>query len=590
MTQNVLISWAWHLVYIVAGMLLPPMINRQLHQETLGIWYFAWGLVNYFGLLSLGVMGTVSRYVARYRAVRDAQNMNNTVRTGLLIYLCTGAAVLGLTILAVALLPSVFGSRLAGHVLQAQWVVLLLGLSLVVEFVFGVFQSILTGCYRFGTQHAITSGVYILAAGGMIVSLLAGAGLQTMAGIAVMEKLIAGILRMAASYRFCDGLRISTGTVSLRFTGELLRFGFKSILASVSRILTYQTPAILIMTCLGPGPLALYGPAAALVRHVDMLVSKFANVFTPTASALDAQGGKESLRELFVKGTQYGLYTSLPMVAVLVFLGGTILPLWMREETYRQGATVLTILATREGTSVTVIDNKRDAFQAGRTWGQRLFFNQKGQRASLTGERLSDYESRRYIRPSDGRAPVADSQEALNMVLLIQVPLKQKKPMRFHQYAPLAFESAGPKTTALRRSDVEAAVIGHGRVEGPFTEIDNLDIERDPRFPIRVTVQFYKATSNGAVAAADMAQIARQIKRVYDDADYVGSLVTAPDIGRPTEHDGPKTQPRGWWHSFWHRNRKNTGQSRGDALRMLRELRGRTWGQELARALKRIEK
>ncbi len=345
MTQNVLISWAWHLVYIVAGMLLPPMINRQLHQETLGIWYFAWGLVNYFGLLSLGVMGTVSRYVARYRAVRDAQNMNNTVRTGLLIYLCTGAAVLGLTILAVALLPSVFGSRLAGHVLQAQWVVLLLGLSLVVEFVFGVFQSILTGCYRFGTQHAITSGVYILAAGGMIVSLLAGAGLQTMAGIAVMEKLIAGILRMAASYRFCDGLRISTGTVSLRFAGELLRFGFKSILASVSRILTYQTPAIRIMTCLGPGPLALYGPAAALVRHVDMLVSKFANVFTPTASALDAQGGKESLRELFVKGTQYGLYTSLPMVAVLVFLGGTILPLWMREETYRQGATVLTILA-----------------------------------------------------------------------------------------------------------------------------------------------------------------------------------------------------------------------------------------------------
>lgn len=264
-------------------------------------------------------------------------------------------------------------------------------------------------------------------------------------------------------------------------------------------------------------------------------------------------------------------------------------PVLFNYQSYEGDPAVLTILATREGTSVTVIDNKRDAFQAGRTWGQRLFFNQRGQRASLTGERLSDFEHRRDIRPSDGRAPVADSQEGLNVVLLIQVPLKQKKPMRFHGEEVLESLSYISKTTALRKSDVEAAVIGHGRVEGPFTEIDNLDIERDPRFPIRVTVQFYKATSNGAVDAADMAEIARQIKRVYDDADYVGSLVTAPDIGRPTEHDGPKTQPRGWWHSFWHRNKKNTGQSRGDALRMLRELRGHTWGQELARALKRIE-
>ena len=53
--------------------------------------------------------------------------------------------------------------------------------------------------------------------------------------------------------------------------------------------------------------------------------------------------------------------------------------------------TVLAILATREGTSITVIDNKRDAYEAGGTWGQRLFFNQDGERASLTGQRKSDF-------------------------------------------------------------------------------------------------------------------------------------------------------------------------------------------------------
>jgi hypothetical protein len=31
---------------------------------------------------------------------------------------------------------------------------------------------------------------------------------------------------------------------------------------------------------------------------------------------------------------------------------------------------------------------------------------------------------------------------------------------------------------------------GHGETEGPFTELGNLTVERDPRFPIHMTIQF----------------------------------------------------------------------------------------------------
>jgi hypothetical protein len=139
--------------------------------------------------------------------------------------------------------------------------------------------------------------------------------------------------------------------------------------------------------------------------------------------------------------------------------------------------------------------------------------------------------------------------------------------------APMAAEEA------VERSDVEAAVIGHGQVEGPFTEIDGLDIERDPDYPIRVTVQFYKATSNGVVSEADMAEIYAQIQRVYDDADYVGSLVVDGPSERPTEHDGPKEEPVGWWRGFWARFTENTGLEESEALTLWRRLRirARQW-------------
>jgi hypothetical protein len=83
---------------------------------------------------------------------------------------------------------------------------------------------------------------------------------------------------------------------------------------------------------------------------------------------------------------------------------------------------------------------------------------------------------------------------------------------------------------------VEVAVLGHGPLLGPYTELDGLRIARDPRFPVRVTVQFYQATASGTPTSDEIEQLAQQIRKVYADADYVGSLVlpTEADRQRPT--------------------------------------------------------
>jgi hypothetical protein len=272
----------------------------------------------------------------------------------------------------------------------------------------------------------------------------------------------------------------------------------------------------------------------------------------------------------------------------------TFNPVVFNYQSYEGDPAVLTILATREGTSMTVIDNQRDAFQAGPTWGQRIFFNQNGERTGLTGKRMSDFLAEKKEEGSKGgsKGPEAAGNEGLNMVLLIQVPLKQKKPMTY-EGDECTVKKGGKATRGKDEiSDIEEAVIGHGKVEGPFTEIDNLEIERDPAYPVRVTVQFYKATSNGAVSAADLADINKQIARVYAEADYVGSLVVDGPTGRPTEHNGPKFEPPDWWEQFWKRHQQNTGMTPEETIRMLRKLYGPNYTPkneaELERELKRL--
>ena len=217
----------------------------------------------------------------------------------------------------------------------------------------------------------------------------------------------------------------------------------------------------------------------------------------------------------------------------------TFNPVLYNYQSYEGDPAVLTVLVTREGTSVTVIDNTRDAVPGSWSWGQRLFFNENGERASLTGQRISDF--REDYAQSGGDPSEITDESNLNMVLLIQIPLKQRNPQStwFDDYELCADECAtGMGGAVYRGSDVEAAVIGHGELEGPFTEIDELEIERDPNFPIRVTVQFYKDTSNGIASQNDIDEIASEIDKVYSEASYVGSLVVPdPGVYRPTDWD-----------------------------------------------------
>ena len=92
-------------------------------------------------------------------------------------------------------------------------------------------------------------------------------------------------------------------------------------------------------------------------------------------------------------------------------------------------------------------------------------------------------------------------------------------------------------------------MLGHGPTEGPFTELDNLTVARDTRFPVRVTLQFYQATSNGVISKANVKAMAAQIKKVYGKGDYVGSLVVPTDLDkqRPTNWTGVATAPMDMW-------------------------------------------
>jgi len=224
-------------------------------------------------------------------------------------------------------------------------------------------------------------------------------------------------------------------------------------------------------------------------------------------------------------------------------------PTIFNYQSHHRSPASLAILCTREGTSATILGRDGDR--------NRLWFNAGGQRAMLNAERKAEFVATQKaeiakLASAEEKAKAERTLTAeipsLNLVLVVHVPLKQPRLRsrsrsrdRGDRLRRSRSRSAGRDRDRDRRdrrdrADIDEAVIGHGEAnQGPFLECDGLPLERDSQFPIRVTVQFYQATSNGVVEEVHARTIAAQLNRVFAEADYVGSLVCDGPVGRPTE-------------------------------------------------------
>jgi len=191
------------------------------------------------------------------------------------------------------------------------------------------------------------------------------------------------------------------------------------------------------------------------------------------------------------------------------------------------------------------------------------------------GQRLSDNRKERGVAV-EGEMTQQEKQQ--NMIMIIQVPLKQRARERFEleeindlgggggfgaemegcsfqsSVMPMSVPCKERNRVVKEDADVEEAIIKVGEAEGEFREIGDVAIERDTRFPVRVTLQFYKSTANGVINDKAVKTIATQIEQSRKNADFVGSLVVNVDTGRPTEHTPVTRTPRrtpDWWPVFW---------------------------------------
>lgn len=177
---------------------------------------------------------------------------------------------------------------------------------------------------------------------------------------------------------------------------------------------------------------------------------------------------------------------------------------------------VLVIVASANGSSAQAIYGGTTA----------LYFNNAGKAANFVAERLKD-ERKRLGKAIEGKMD-KDEQER-NALFIYQIPLKVRSPPpTFVLYGTASLDkccATNSMTFGSRSRGMDNAVLSVGKSHSDFKGITNCDIERDPQFPIRCTIQFYKVTDEEDVPVEEFKDMAQTIERIYSSTDKRGSLV-----------------------------------------------------------------
>jgi O-antigen/teichoic acid export membrane protein len=332
MVSNVFSSWGMQFAFIVAGFIIPRMIDKELGQIQLGIWDFCWSIVAYFKLVKAGIVSSVNPFVAKYRTIGDFNNVNISINSVTAVLIVMGVIVIFLSIATSYLLPKLFAQQLADNIKDGRVIILLLGISLSFE----IFQSglggLLTGCHRWDILNGINASVRLFTLAAMILCLIFDAKLIYLAAIEMTGEVFGLFLKAIAAKIVFKPLRLSVSLVSIRRVKKMMRFGGKTFVPALGQLLMNQTIRLLIVWHLGPALLAVFARPASLVTHITTFVTRYAFVLTPTASSIKSLNDKEGIKKLAIQATRYGAFLTLPMVITIAIFGGPILRAWMGEK------------------------------------------------------------------------------------------------------------------------------------------------------------------------------------------------------------------------------------------------------------------
>jgi O-antigen/teichoic acid export membrane protein len=327
--RNVLFGGLRSILIAPVPFLLTPLILHKIGVVGYGTWAVFMAINAMTSLADLGLVGTVSKFVAEHNANGDHVSLNRLLNTGLAVF-----AVLSTVLVGVLWVASVQVARLlfrgsSGGVVELASLFRFFLVVIAANILILLFSSVTSGLQRmdltnmmsaFNTLCAAIVGAILLVRGWGLRGLLYGqicAALLTLLGYVVLVRKLLPVIRLNPAVIHVGEAR--------RIFGFSLRLYFTQAAVAVHN----NIEKLLLASFIGVTAAGWYDIANDVALKIRGVIGLVLGPVMPAASELGAQKDERRLAELYFRAHKYLAFLGLPIVFYVALVSSRFVALWI---------------------------------------------------------------------------------------------------------------------------------------------------------------------------------------------------------------------------------------------------------------------
>jgi len=308
---------------------MTPLILHKIGAVGYGTWAVFVAINGLTSLADLGLVGTLSKFVAEYHAQQNFTALSRLLSSGLALFL-----LLDLLISAAlwALSPLLAERLFRGSTMPGAELVGLLRCFLIVvaaNILTQLFASVTTGLQRLDLTNVMSAANLLLNALFGAFLLLRGWGLRGL----VYGYIASGILTVAMYLVVVRKLLPRVAMNPMRFDNtearKMFGYGLRLYVTQAAVAVHNQVEKVFLAMLVGVSPAGWYDIASDVALKVRGSISFILSPVLPAASELNALGDEMRMKELYYRAHKYLALCGVPLVCFVVAISRRFVELWI---------------------------------------------------------------------------------------------------------------------------------------------------------------------------------------------------------------------------------------------------------------------
>lgn len=319
---------------------------RFLGPEEFGLYAIGWTLLQMLGTIApLGLDKAVLRYATQYWKT-NAADLKSVIFQSISISLLSGMIFGLLLYLSSPIIASeIFHNQDLTQVIR----------GLVPAFVLFTVIRVIAAATRVTqkTHHAVTLEDLLPSSMSLLVFIplfLLGYGLSAAIGSVVAGYLLSFIVGILTLGRLFPEILMRQPKTSSSL-GKLMAFSLPSWLAGAFSLFIIWINRLLIGVYRPESEVGIYQAVSQITQLFPLLTSSLSYIFSPMIADLFHRNKHDELQELYLISTKWGLYMSVPLIIIAIFVPGELLRVVFGKG-FGTGASPLVILSLGQLVSI----------------------------------------------------------------------------------------------------------------------------------------------------------------------------------------------------------------------------------------------